>query len=439
MKAKITTRYNEAVAIERGPLVYALKIAETWTRVNADKPHRELPHGDFEVRPAGAWNYGLVIDEERAGEGVRFEERPVGEQPFSPDGAGMIARATGRKIPSWKLAARLGRRDLARRRGVVRPGEKRLRRARRGGDAHPVRMHEHPGHRVPEATAAAEDVGAAGCVIMAGMAGRRTLPLQTIALAVSIAAAACGGDSTTPTSPTPPTSQLTIACPAARTATSLQSQPATVTWTAPTTSGGTAPVYVACTPASGASFSVGSTTVACTATGSAASETASCSFTVTVTRPPQISVTRFMAFGDSITWGTRRAGRRVPPVQDPPPSYSYPSQLLAMLGGRYLDQSITVANEGWPGEWIADGLGRLPDADGLQRAGGRAAAGRRKRPVEQSDQRDDPVHRVEAAGHGADGEGRSPGEPCAPRRRSRPSGTGRCRTIAAPARTSCPS
>jgi hypothetical protein len=104
MRTKVSSRYNEAIAIERGPLVYALKIAETWTRVNADKPHRELPHGDFEVRPASAWNYGLVVDEQRLDEGVRFEDRPVGAQPFSPEGAGMIAHATGRKIPAWKLA-----------------------------------------------------------------------------------------------------------------------------------------------------------------------------------------------------------------------------------------------------------------------------------------------------------------------------------------------
>ncbi len=104
MKAKVTTRYNEAVAVERGPLVYSLKIDETWTRVNADKPHRELPHGDFEVRPASPWNYGLVVDPAHPGQSLRFEERPVGEQPFSPQGAGMLAKATGRRIPAWKIA-----------------------------------------------------------------------------------------------------------------------------------------------------------------------------------------------------------------------------------------------------------------------------------------------------------------------------------------------
>jgi DUF1680 family protein len=103
MKAAITTRYNEAVAVERGPLVYSLRIGEEWTRVNVDKPHREPPHGDFEVRPTTPWNYGLVLDAKRPEGGIAFEERPVGERPFSPEGTGVVARARGRKIAAWKL------------------------------------------------------------------------------------------------------------------------------------------------------------------------------------------------------------------------------------------------------------------------------------------------------------------------------------------------
>lgn len=103
MAVKTSRRYNESIAVERGPLVYSLKLGETWTRVNADKPHRELPHGDFEVRPATPWNYGLIVDEKKPAADIVFEERPVGERPFSAEGAGVAARAKGRKIPTWKL------------------------------------------------------------------------------------------------------------------------------------------------------------------------------------------------------------------------------------------------------------------------------------------------------------------------------------------------
>jgi len=104
MKAKITSRYNQALAIERGPLVYSLSPQETWTRVNADKPHRELPHGDFEVRPATPWNYGVLIDDKNPEASLRFEEKPVAANPFSPDGAGTAARIRGRLLKNWRLA-----------------------------------------------------------------------------------------------------------------------------------------------------------------------------------------------------------------------------------------------------------------------------------------------------------------------------------------------
>jgi len=103
MKAKTSQRYNGAIALERGPLVYSLKIGENWTRVNTDKPHRELPHGDFEVRPTTPWNYGLLLDEKNLDTNVTFEELPVGEKPFSPEGAGVVAKVKGRRLPNWKI------------------------------------------------------------------------------------------------------------------------------------------------------------------------------------------------------------------------------------------------------------------------------------------------------------------------------------------------
>ena len=103
MRVKTSRRYNQALAIERGPLVYSLKIGEIRTRINADKPGHELPHGDFEIRPATPWNYGLLVDETKPENSVRFEEQPVGEKPFSPEGAGMVAKVQGRKLPNWKL------------------------------------------------------------------------------------------------------------------------------------------------------------------------------------------------------------------------------------------------------------------------------------------------------------------------------------------------
>jgi hypothetical protein len=104
MRSRVTVRYHDAVALERGPLVYSLSMEEEWKRVNANQPHRELPHGDFEVRPGSAWSYGVLLDSELPEAGVTFRERPVGETPFSPEGAGMEAAVQGRLLPDWRMA-----------------------------------------------------------------------------------------------------------------------------------------------------------------------------------------------------------------------------------------------------------------------------------------------------------------------------------------------
>jgi lysophospholipase L1-like esterase len=192
---------------------------------------------------------------------------------------------------------------------------------------------------------------------------RRDRARPILALAASLAAAACGNTPTGPSTPPPP--QLTLTCPPAQTAVSFQSQPVSVVWPAPTSQGGTPPIQTMCTPASGSSFPVGTTTVGCLASSSAANQTASCSFAVTITKPPQLSVLRFMAFGDSLTWGQDSAPTLYKPYPIPAPTYSYPSQLLSILGARYTDQTVTVANEGWPGEEVYEGLSRLPDATAM--------------------------------------------------------------------------
>ena len=180
-----------------------------------------------------------------------------------------------------------------------------------------------------------------------------------LALAAAAATAGCGD---TPTAPSPPPAQLTLTCPAAQTAVSTTGEPVAVTWQGPTAQGGTPPIQTTCTQASGSTFPVGTTSVGCSATSAAPNQSATCAFPVTVTRPPQLAVTKFMAFGDSITWGQDSAPAGFLAYPIPAPSYSYPSQLQSALVARYAGQSFAVANEGWPGEMIDTGLGRLPSA-----------------------------------------------------------------------------
>lgn len=95
--------YNRSVALLRGPLLFALKIGEDWRQIHADRPLRELPHADWEVHPTTPWNYALQLDPQRPGLGVRFEQRPLGDAPFSPAGAPLLARVMGRRLPEWGM------------------------------------------------------------------------------------------------------------------------------------------------------------------------------------------------------------------------------------------------------------------------------------------------------------------------------------------------
>ena len=190
--------------------------------------------------------------------------------------------------------------------------------------------------------------------------------------AVACAAAACSG-STAPTPtppPPPPPAALVIACPTDQTMQSTTAQPIPVAYPAATSTGGTPPTQIVCTPASGAVFNVGTTPVNCTATDSK-SVTDKCSFNVTLTLPPKISLTSFVAFGDSMTAGEVRSETTVakseggfqlirPLVLDP--TKAYPTHLLAELRARYTGQAgaIAVDNAGLYGETAVAGAKRLP-------------------------------------------------------------------------------
>jgi hypothetical protein len=98
MRPRIQKRYNGAFSIERGPLVYSLKIGEEWKQIGG-----EQPHADWEVYPTTPWNYALEINTERPEQSLSFSSAPVGDRPFSPEGAPVWARVNGRLLPDWKI------------------------------------------------------------------------------------------------------------------------------------------------------------------------------------------------------------------------------------------------------------------------------------------------------------------------------------------------
>jgi acyl-CoA thioesterase-1 len=161
----------------------------------------------------------------------------------------------------------------------------------------------------------------------------------------------CGSHSSTAPTPVP----LALTCPQRIDASANAAGEANVTFD-PTSQGGTPPISIECSPAAG-TFHLGETPVSCHATD-ARSQTATCDFVVVVVAPPRLAVTRFDAFGDSITEGVVSVAESLL-VQLPAPD-AYPTKLETMLNARYTAQTITVLNRGIGGERLATGRARLP-------------------------------------------------------------------------------
>lgn len=188
------------------------------------------------------------------------------------------------------------------------------------------------------------------------------IPLaRVLALACLVATAGCSSSPTAP--PVPDPGAPTLTCPASVSQLSSLGIPLAISFNLPTVTGGFAPISgPVCTPPPGSSFGQGATTVNCTATD-AKNRAGTCSFTVTVNYPPKVSATRFIAFGDSITWGEdgqnallKTQGLVLQPHVQLAYADTYPGALQILLVGRYTLQSPTVANDGHPGQDLLDPL-----------------------------------------------------------------------------------
>ena len=202
-----------------------------------------------------------------------------------------------------------------------------------------------------------------------------------VAVILLVAGVAIGcGSPTAPTpaptptpTPTPIPEPPSLTCPAPITASTTSASGTAVTFTTPSASGGQLPVTVSCTPESGTTFALGTTSVSCTASDSL-NRTATCNFPVTVSRIPQLTATKFLAFGDSITQGEVTVPIAGVTAQGFPnfslrivPSAAYPTVLQGLMRARYTTQtsSISVINEGLAGERARESFSLLRLAQAL--------------------------------------------------------------------------
>jgi len=95
---------SRSVAIQRGPLVYSLKIGEQWTVRTPDPLGQGFD--EFEVHPATPWNYALQLDPANPAASLNFTQWATPTNPFDPATPSVALTARARRLPNWTLGWR---------------------------------------------------------------------------------------------------------------------------------------------------------------------------------------------------------------------------------------------------------------------------------------------------------------------------------------------
>jgi uncharacterized protein len=121
MKIRTERRYNNSLAILRGPLYFSLRIPKEYRniKVNYDN-YRYKGSVDWEISPKSDWNYGLMIDPINLSRGVYITENSIVKYPFADKGdmiwsadssayypwqkdAPVVIKTRGMKIAGWTM------------------------------------------------------------------------------------------------------------------------------------------------------------------------------------------------------------------------------------------------------------------------------------------------------------------------------------------------
>lgn len=104
MDVSVSRWYEGSAAVERGPLLYALRMKENWTKVNSDNPR----YGEwyYEVHSDTPWNYCLKeesIKEENISTHFEVVKKGMNGFPWNVDNAPIEIKATGKRMREWQL------------------------------------------------------------------------------------------------------------------------------------------------------------------------------------------------------------------------------------------------------------------------------------------------------------------------------------------------
>ncbi|MFB6343656.1 beta-L-arabinofuranosidase domain-containing protein [Saccharicrinis sp. FJH62] len=99
MDFRFSNWYENSVGIERGPLVYALRIGEEWKELEKEGYDDTF----WEVLPKSPWNFALVKDE-IYGKKLKAEvSDEIATNPWNLENAPIMVKTKGKRLPMWTI------------------------------------------------------------------------------------------------------------------------------------------------------------------------------------------------------------------------------------------------------------------------------------------------------------------------------------------------
>ena len=99
MDFRTSNWYENSIGIERGPLVYALKIEEEWREVT--KPAFDDTY--WEVLPKSNWNYALIKSEIEQNKLQAEVKKEIDDYPWNLKNAPISVKTKGKRMPMWEI------------------------------------------------------------------------------------------------------------------------------------------------------------------------------------------------------------------------------------------------------------------------------------------------------------------------------------------------
>jgi len=101
MNIQMQSGPSRAVAVNRGPLVYSLRIGENWT-TNTPDP-LGLGFNEYLISATTPWNFALQLNSTNPAASFVFTNSTMSTNPFDPAQVSVSLSAQARQVPSWGI------------------------------------------------------------------------------------------------------------------------------------------------------------------------------------------------------------------------------------------------------------------------------------------------------------------------------------------------